>query len=316
MKQTIRNLALLLSAAFCITAHAQIDLLRNSEFDSDLSYWANPFDRPAQWNATDSDGNGNSGSVQLTNEGESNGGVPVAIEQCIPALANTQYEFGGDLEVPSNQPAETRAFVFVYAYNNGDCSGSFSASHEASADGVGSWTRVTNVFFTGDTTTSLKVLIGVRKPSGETADAAALFDGLFVRQIGGQTGDVLGPAMSTSWYNPAESGHGVMIHILDATSAWMCWFTFDLDGAPTWICGLGAVSGNTIQFDDAFLVEGGAFPPDFDPDLISEVPWGSITITFTDCANGTLTWTTSASGFQSGSMPVARLLPLWGAHCP
>ncbi len=107
-----------------------------------------------------------------------------------------------------------------------------------------------------------------------------------------------------------------MIHLLDATQEWMCWFTFDLDGNPAWICALGSISGDTIVFEDAFIVQGGNFPPLFDPLQIVEVPWGSITVTFTGCDSGMMNWSTTAEGLQSGSMPLTRLTSLWGNVCP
>ncbi len=45
------------------------------------------------------------------------------------------------------------------------------------------------------------------------------------------------------------------------------------------------------------------------------VPWGSITLAFTGCDNATMTWSTAAPGFQSGSMPVSRLTTLSGNPC-
>lgn len=122
-------------------------------------------------------------------------------------------------------------------------------------------------------------------------------------------------SFSASWFNPEESGHGVMIHLIDETTAWLCWFAFDLDSNPAWICALGTISGDTIQFDEAFTIEGGTFPPEFDPDLIVEVAWGSITIVFTGCNSGLMTWTTNAPGFVSGSMPLSRLTTLWDNEC-
>jgi hypothetical protein len=107
-----------------------------------------------------------------------------------------------------------------------------------------------------------------------------------------------------------------MVHLLNATSAWMCWFTFELTGKRAWICSLGTINGDTLVFAEAFVVEGGKFPPLFDPSAIVEAPWGQISVTFTGCDNGTMTWTTSAAGFQSGSMPIARLTPLWAVPCP
>jgi hypothetical protein len=125
----------------------------------------------------------------------------------------------------------------------------------------------------------------------------------------------VGPAMSASWYYEYDSGHGVMIHLLDQNTAWTCWFAFDLDGNPAWICGLGTIDGGVITFVDAFTVEGGNFPPLFDAAKIQEVPWGDITITFVDCDNARMDWTTSTPGFQSGSMPLSRLTSLWANDC-
>ncbi len=125
----------------------------------------------------------------------------------------------------------------------------------------------------------------------------------------------VGPSMSASWFNPGQSGHGITLEFLNATSAWMCWFTFDLVGNRAWICGIGTVGGNTVSFTDAFVVNGGKFPPLFDPAAIAEVPWGSVTIAFTGCNSGTMSWTTSTPNFTSGSMPLSRLTSLWGNGC-
>jgi len=123
------------------------------------------------------------------------------------------------------------------------------------------------------------------------------------------------PSMSASWYYTRESGHGVMLNILDETSAWMCWFAFDLDGNRAWICSLGAVDGGTITFEDAFMMDGGNFPPLWDPAQVEKVPWGTIIITFTSCDTARMEWATMAPGFVSGSMPLSRLTTLWGNVC-
>ena len=129
------------------------------------------------------------------------------------------------------------------------------------------------------------------------------------------SGFTIGPSMSASFYNPDESGHGIMIHLIDEELAWMCWFAFDLDGNPAWICALGTIVDDTIFFEDAFTIDGGNFPPLFDAEQIVQVPWGSITVVFTGCDSGSMEWTTNAEGFQSGSMPLIRLTPLWGNEC-
>lgn len=125
----------------------------------------------------------------------------------------------------------------------------------------------------------------------------------------------INPSMSASWFNPKEQGHGIMIDLMDESTAWMCWFTYDVDGNAAWICGLGDIGLGTIVFENAFMVEGGNFPPFFNPSQIEEVPWGSIVITFTGCDSGRMEWMTTTEGFFTGSMPLARLTPLWGNNC-
>lgn len=142
--------------------------------------------------------------------------------------------------------------------------------------------------------------------------AALMLD---IQDARAQSGIEIDPSFSASWFNPDESGHGVLMHLLDENTAWMCWFAFDLDGNPAWICGIGTISGDRIEFPEAFTIEGGAFPPKFDPSLVVEVPWGTITIVFTGCDSGFMTWTTDAAGFQSGEMPLTRLTHLWGNEC-
>ena len=122
------------------------------------------------------------------------------------------------------------------------------------------------------------------------------------------------PAISGNWFNPSESGHGLIIEILPDNRVGICWFAFDLDGNHAWICGSGSHSGNTITMD-AFTVEGGAFPPLFDPDNVSVSPWGTFTLTFSDCNHALFEWTTDRDGFESGNTDLQRLTLLAGLVC-
>ena len=299
---------------FCLTAQAQSNALANPGFDSDFSGWGQYFGRIGEWSSEDADGSGSSGSALLANEGTSDGIVPLVLHQCISAQAEQQYQFGGDLLVPNGQPSNTAAYIFAEPFSNSTCSGNSETFQSAGSGPAGDWASTSNSITTGPNTMSIRLALGVFKPFGETADAEAYFDNIYL--LVPETMEfVVNPSISASWFNPAESGHGIMIHLLNATQAWMCWFTFDLNGNPAWICALGTIEGDTINFEEAFTVEGGAFPPNFDPQLIEEIPWGSIIVVFTGCDSGMMSWTTSAPGFQSGSMPLERLTDLWGSPC-
>jgi hypothetical protein len=304
----------ILWAGFSLAAQAQTNSLSNPGFESDFSGWEQFFGRIGEWSSEDADGSGNSGSALLSNEGTSDGIVPLVLHQCIQVGGGVDLDFGGDLWVPPGQPADTAAYIFVEQFLNSSCSGNPGPFVSAGGEFTGGWGSASNSVVTTAGNQSVRLSLGVFKPNGETADAQAYFDNIYLL-AGAPPPFEVNPSMSASWYNPAESGHGIMIHLLDANTAWMCWFTFDLDGNPAWICALGVIDGDTITFEEAFTVDGGAFPPNFDPEQIMEVPWGSIVVTFTGCNSGVMTWTTSVMGFQSGEMPIARLTDLWDVPC-
>ena len=305
-------LILLLLASVSINAHAQVNVLANPGFTSDFTGWGIFTGRTADWFGADSQENPNSGSARVSNDITSDGVVPLVLFQCIEVLPQQEIQFGGDIVVGELQPEGTSGFIFVEQFVNSSCSGTPESFHSASSSFIGQWRSVANSITTASNVQSVRFAIGVFKPTGETENALAFFDNLFMNV---PVDILVNPSMSASWFNPAESGHGIMIHLLDDTTAWMCWFTFNNAGEPVWICSLGIISGDTITFENAFMLEGGFFPPNFNPALIVEVPWGSIVVVFTSCDAGTMTWTTSAAGFQSGSMPLARLTTLWGNTC-
>lgn len=309
-----RVLSTIVLFSFAIAGQAQTNLLDNPGFETDFTGWDQYFGRVGEWSSEDADGSPGSGSALLGNEGTSNGIVPLVLNQCISVQAGQEYQFGGEVRVPPGQPSGTAAYIYAYPYTNADCAGPLGAFESATASSNGEWESGDSSITTGAGVQSILFAIGVFKPNGETADAEAYFDNLYL--LGADGGVFLvNPAMAASWYNPAEAGHGIMIHLINATEAWMCWFTFDDMGNPVWICALGTINGDTITFEEAFTVEGGVFPPDFDPGLIEEVPWGSITVVFTGCNTGTMSWVTNVPGFSSGEMPIARLTATWGAAC-
>lgn len=313
---TLRQLgAWILGAALAIltgSAMAGGNWVINAGFSTSLGGWSNLYDRPASWNANDAQGVPDSGSVLLSNASMGNGGTQLILGQCVPLTPLAQYVFGASIRLPGGQPAGTAGGVGVDTYASTNCVGN-NIQSESEFGTSASWEQESGAFTAGATVRSAWVWIGVSKASGVTATGSVLFDNVYLRQAGLPFD--LGPGMSGSWYNPAQSGHGIMLDLLSASGAWMCWFTFDLSGNRTWICGTGSISGNTISFPAAFLVSGGKFPPLFDPNAITEVPWGSITVAFTGCNAGTMSWTTSTAGYQSGSMPLTRLTTEWANNC-
>ncbi len=309
--------AMIFGAALSVMAGSSVaagNLIINPGMDTSLGGWSFPFGRTASWSSTDARGIPDSGSAVMVNEGLSNGATPLTMTQCVTLSPRTNYTFGARTYIPARQPAGAAAVMWVYTYASSDCGGTVLADYSVSGSTAGAWELQSDSFTAGSSVHSAYILLGVWKSTGVSLNASGSFDDVFVRQSGGAF--AVGPSMSASWYNPSQSGHGIMLEFMNASSAWMCWFAFDLVGNRSWICGVGNVSGNSVDFPDAFTVSGGKFPPLFDPAAIAEVRWGSITVAFTGCDAGTMTWTTSTSGFTSGSMPVARLTSEWGNTCP
>jgi hypothetical protein len=301
--------------AFASTASAVVNQITNNKFDTTLSGWTNRYGGTARWSSLDAGNNAASGSAQVVNDViPGNGTIQLVLAQCIPAIPSSGYTFAAQALVPAGQPAGTQAYVYVHTYASGDCTGSPSDSRAQATVGPEAWEWLAGSMRTDATVHSVEVSIGVYKPAGVPAPATAHFDNLLLMQ--GDAGFALGPAMSGSWFNPTESGHGLMLDLVSSKLAWMCWFTFDLDGNRAWICGTGTIQGNTITFPDAFMVDGGKFGPLFNQAAVTGVPWGSIAIDFTGCGSGSMEWWTNVPQFESGSMPLARVAQLWGLSCP
>ena len=128
----------------------------------------------------------------------------------------------------------------------------------------------------------------------------------------------VGPGFSGSWFNPARSGEGWTLEILEDGSAVVVWFTFAPPGTSNpqaWILGQnGQVVGNTIVFRDVFTARGGRFGPNFDPAQVQLTPWGEMVFEFASCGSGTMRYTGPAA-FGSGSHPITRLTALDELDC-
>ncbi|HPF74540.1 MAG TPA: hypothetical protein PLX09_13175, partial [Xanthomonadaceae bacterium] len=96
----------------------------------------------------------------------------------------------------------------------------------------------------------------------------------------------------------------------------VAWYTYTPDGNYYWIVGSGTLTDNVASFDLS-TTAGGTFPPSAQPDGITYLPWGSLTISFTDCNHALAEWTPLESvDLEAGSMPLTRLTKPQGVSCP
>lgn len=126
----------------------------------------------------------------------------------------------------------------------------------------------------------------------------------------------VGPGFSGVWNDPARSGEGYTLEILNETDASLAWFTFDGDGGPRWAYAIGNIvrtqSGDKIEFPDIYRSVGGTFDSSGATHAVVPERVGSASMDFTSCNSGTFSF--DAFG-QSMSVPIERLVRVMGANC-
>jgi len=121
--------------------------------------------------------------------------------------------------------------------------------------------------------------------------------------------------LSGSWYDPAHSGEGYNVEILDDGRPVVYWFSYDPEGKRRWFFGIGEIRDGKLVFDDLQTTSGGIFGPDFDPLTVGYAPWGTLELDL-DCHGGTATYNSSEAGFGSGMLNLVRLSNIDLLGCP
>jgi hypothetical protein len=114
--------------------------------------------------------------------------------------------------------------------------------------------------------------------------------------------------LGTFW-NPARSGEGLMLTQdqytyqpgvpAQAPRVYALWFTYDLVGNPLWL--FGDVTGKDGNYQISFLRPiGTQFGAGFDPNEVVRQPWGSGTVSYSDCNHLTLSYSSTQPGFGAG----------------
>jgi plastocyanin len=136
-----------------------------------------------------------------------------------------------------------------------------------------------------------------------------------------QTGQNIVGGLSGNWYDPApnQSGHGFQIEVQPDNAIVAIWFVFTPDGSgQTWLYAQGAYDPTSnMATMPAYLSLGARFPPAFTHADDHVTQWGTLTFTFTDCSNGTMSWTSTSAAFPAtGNMPIKRATKIAGLACP
>lgn len=117
----------------------------------------------------------------------------------------------------------------------------------------------------------------------------------------------INPGIGDAWYNPEKDGQGFFINVWEnIQTMFVGWYTYGAgaaDGSHYWMTAQGPYSDNVGQLEIT-LSEGGAFDaPQPSP---QRTPDGTMTIEFTSCLEGTVTYDIPSIGRQ-GTIPIRRL---------
>ena len=124
--------------------------------------------------------------------------------------------------------------------------------------------------------------------------------------------------LSGQWYNPSRAGEGLFLEVVRTDSGQqisIAWFTYDNEGFQMWLVGNVVLAGDPTSLTIPVVVTNGAkFGPNFNPDDVNRATWGPVTLTFSNCTQGLLSYESSA-GFGSGAIELTRLTSLTQVQC-
>lgn len=120
--------------------------------------------------------------------------------------------------------------------------------------------------------------------------------------------------LSGSWFDPAKDGQGMVMQVIAPGQVLMTWFTFDHEGNPAWLQGIGALDGQRAEFDALLRFEGPRFGPEFDPADRIEIPTGTLSVDFSSCTTATAEFT-GIEPFVDDTLNLQRLTSVTGFDC-
>lgn len=138
-----------------------------------------------------------------------------------------------------------------------------------------------------------------------------------LRQLAGQAdhdcqagpGSGTGPgALSGSWYQADQPGHGLVVNAGRDGAATVAWFGYAPGGGEqAWLFGAGRIDVDGLLRIDAMVEPTGIRFDRFDPAALEQRPWGRLQVRFLDCDHAQLSWQALDPAWGEGELPLARL---------
>jgi len=121
-------------------------------------------------------------------------------------------------------------------------------------------------------------------------------------------------ALTGSWANPNQSGHGFQMEVLSGDRLVVTWYVYTPTGEQMWLIGAGPITGQSATINSYVRPAGGRFIPNFNPALITVPSIGTLTVTALSCNSARVDYEFGAP-FGSGSIPVSRITSVRGVPC-
>ncbi len=123
--------------------------------------------------------------------------------------------------------------------------------------------------------------------------------------------------MSAAWFDPSHNGEGWVVEEFNRDLAVIYWFTYDATGRPAWVVGLGtrSIASDRMEFVDMLQPKGTRFGDQFNAADVQRLPWGSVSLSFSDCGHAQLDYNSVDPAFGTGRLQPVRLNQLASSVC-
>jgi len=131
-----------------------------------------------------------------------------------------------------------------------------------------------------------------------------------------ETGDG-NAVLDGAWFVSARPGEGWLVSRSGADQAVVSWYTFDSNGEPLWLVGVGVADGaGDLQVRDLFEARGARYGYRFRTEDVRLESFGSLELQLSDCDSGQITWYEPTPDVVPLHFEVDRLSFLDGVQYP
>ena len=124
--------------------------------------------------------------------------------------------------------------------------------------------------------------------------------------------------LSGSYFDPARNGEGVIVQWLTSGQVLVVFFTFDQNDNQLWVLGIGTPDedGKSVTMEALYATTYSPWGRNYNPMDVTLSPWGSFTLTWTECGGVRFDYDGSAAGYGTGGHDYSRLSTIAGTSCP